>query len=154
MVRTFTTAALTSNEIGPAFTLISVASPEIDLAAWKNYVRPMIDGPAPQLASAITLRNEGGYLCGLLTYRSERDLRFGTVLAVDVFCAVDVINEDAATRALLEAAEEKARELRCAAVYVRLDQSQSSLARCFTAAGHRPQAQLFCKPIAPTRALI
>jgi hypothetical protein len=154
MVRTFATAALTSNEIGPAFTLISVASPEIDLAAWKNYVRPLIDGPALQSAGAITLRNEGRYLCGLLTYHSDRDLRFGTVLTVDVFRAIDVVNEAAATRALLEAAEEKARELRCAAICIRLDRSQSSLSRGFTAAGHQPQGQIFCKPIAPKPALI
>jgi hypothetical protein len=154
MARSFTTTPLTSDEIAPAFTLVLLAVPGIDLAAWKNFARPLVDAPPPHSSGAIGLRNEGGYLCGLFAYRADRDLRLGTVLTVDLFTALDVIKEDAATRALLEAAMEKARELRCSATHIRIDVTQVSLARCFVAAGHRAQAKLFCKPIAPKPALV
>jgi hypothetical protein len=154
MAGSFTTTALTPDEIGPAFTLVLLAAPGVDLAAWRTFARPLVDSPAPHSSGAIGVRNEGGYLCGLLVYRTERDLRLGTVLTVDLFTALDVINEDAATRALLEAAEEKARELHCAGTHIRIDASQVSLARRFAEAGHRAQAKLFCKPIAPKPALV
>lgn len=149
MTRSFTASPLTAEDIGVAFPLVHAAVPEIDLAAWRSFARGVVDQPSPYPAGAIALRNEAGYLCGVLTYSIDRDLRYGTALGVDLFAALDVTGEEAAARALLHAAEEKARELHCAAVRVCIDGFAEPLPDRIAAAGYRAQAAVFCKPLGP-----
>jgi hypothetical protein len=148
MARSFTAAPLTVDDIGVAFPLIHAALPEIDLSAWRSFARGLVDLPSPYPAGGVSLRNEAGYLCGVLTYRIDRDLRHGTALTVDTFAALDVTGEEAAARALLQAAEEKARELHCAAVRVHVAGGLESTSR-FAAAGYRARATVLCKGLGP-----
>ncbi|HWI29725.1 MAG TPA: hypothetical protein VN668_22305 [Stellaceae bacterium] len=153
MTRSFAAAPLTIDDIGVAFPLIRAALPDIDLSAWRSFARGLVDLPSPYPTGGVALRNEGGYLCGVLTYRIDRDLRHGTTLNVDVFAALDVTGEEAAMRALLQAAEEKARELRCAAVGIHIEGGGGPIADRFRTTGYRRQATIFCKMLEPRTAL-
>jgi hypothetical protein len=104
--------------------------------------------PVPHPVGAIGLRNEAGYFCGLI-YRADRYLRDGTVSTIDIFTALDLINDAAATNALLHAAEEKApAQLRCGRIF-ESDPTQGSLAKRISRAGHRSDGRLYCKQVAP-----
>jgi hypothetical protein len=149
MARSFTVSPLTAGDIAVAFPLIRAALPEIGLEAWRSFARGVVDQPSPYPAGGVGLRNEGGYLCGVLTYRIDRDLRHGTALNVDMFAALDVTGEEAATRALLSAAEEKARELRCSAVRVSLEGPAERMSGRFAAVGYHAKATVFCKTLGP-----
>ncbi len=147
MARRFTTFALPYDLVALAYPLVSAAVPTIDLAGWQNFVQPMIAADQPGSAGAIGLRHEAGYLCGLMVYRTERDLKHGRTLAVDFFVALDLVKETAAARALLEAAEAKALELHCAVIAIRLGIEQHALAHCVNAGGYRPSAKLYAKGV-------
>jgi hypothetical protein len=149
MVRSFAAAPLTAQDIGLAYPLIRAALPDVDLAAWRGFARGIVDLPSPYPVGGVCLRNEAGYLCGVLTYRIDRDLRCGTALTIDVFAALDVTGEEEALRALLHAAEEKAYELRCTAVRVHLEKPAGTLANRLLSAGYACQATIFCKSLGP-----
>ena len=129
------------------FPLVNATAPEIDLARWRSFVGPLTDGAASAGSGAIGLRNGAGYVCGLLIYRRERDLRHGAVLAVDLFVALDLVNDHEATEGLLQAAEIKATELHCGAMHIRSDATQRKLSNRLAAAGYRKKASLFCKAV-------
>lgn len=149
MARAFTTSALSADDIGIAFPLIHAALPDVTLATWRDFARGFVGLPAPYSAGALGLRNEAGYLCGILTYRIDRDLRHGTALSVDIFAALDVTGEAAAMRALLHAAEAKAQELRCAAIRIHVDGSKGKRPQQFAASGFRQQTSVFSKQVPP-----
>jgi hypothetical protein len=151
MTRVFATASLTSADIAPAFPLVQAAFPELDFAAWRVFVARLLGEGEGARAGAVGLRNEAGYLCGLLIYRAERHLRHGEVLRIDVFTALDVTGEAAAVNALLIAAEAKASELGCSTTHILIDGAQRCLAETLARAGHRSEAKLFCKELAATR---
>jgi hypothetical protein len=148
MTRIFTTASLTSAEIAPAFPLVHATFPELDFAAWRSFATRLLRETEAARAGVVGLRNEAGYLCGLLIYRTDPHLRHGKVLSIDLFTALDVTGEAAAGSALLTAAEAKAAELGCSATHIIIDGAQRSLAESFAKAGHRSEARLFCKQLA------
>jgi hypothetical protein len=142
MTRSFSSFALAPEQTAVVFPLVHAAIPEITLDAWRGFLRAQGEG-----AGALGLRNEAGYICGLLLFRAEHDLRHGRLLAINLFIALDLVNEEEAASALLHAAEAKARELGCAATHIRVDAAQKSLAQRFSAAGYRNEADLFCRAI-------
>lgn len=150
MPHPFTTFALGPEDIAVAFPLVRAIDVDIDLPRWRSFARRMIDAPPSSACGAIGLRSAAGYVCGLLIYQVEHDLRHGTVLAVDLFTALDLLNEERAIHALMQVADAKSRELNCAATYTRIGATQKSLAEHFAAAGHRHEAMLFLKVVEST----
>jgi hypothetical protein len=149
MTRVFTTASLAPADIPPAFPLVQAAFPGLDFGEWRTFAARLLGEMEGARSGAVGLRNEAGYLCGLLIYRTERHLRHGKVL-VDLFTALDVTGEAAAANALLTAAEAKASELGCSATHILIDRAQRHLAETIAQAGHRSEANLFCKHLAAT----
>ncbi len=149
MVPPFTTFALGLEDIAVVFPLVRAVGGNIELAQWRTFARRIIDVPAGSASGAIGLRSPAGYVCGLVVYRVEQDLRHGPVLAIDLFTALDLVNEERAIRALMQLADAKARELNCAATHIRIGASQKSLIPHFAAAGHSQEATLFCKAVEP-----
>jgi hypothetical protein len=149
MTKAFSTFALTAEQIPLVFPLVSAAAPEIDLARWRSFARPLAEDVAPPKSGAIGLRNAAGYVCGLIAYRVDRHLRHGLVLAIDLFIVLDLVNDEDATEALLQVAEAKALELHCTTLHIRSDRAQIRLRHQLAATGHREEASLFCKAVAP-----
>jgi hypothetical protein len=147
MTKSFSSFALSPDQIAVAFPLVHAAVPGIDLDAWRKFVRSL-GSPDPSFpAGALGLRNEAGYICGLVLFRCDYDLRHGKVLAINLFIALDLVNEAEAASALLQAVEAKARELGCAATHIRLDAAQRSLGQRFATAGYRSEADIFCRSV-------
>jgi hypothetical protein len=144
----FISFALSADQTAVVFPLVHAAVPGIDLDAWRKFARALGGGAEPSSpAGALGLRNEAGYICGLILFRRDHDLRHGKVLTVNLFIALDLVNEEEAASALLQAAEAKARELSCTAIHIRLDTTQKSLGQRFAASGYRGEADIFCRAI-------
>lgn len=145
MVRSFSFSGLSVEDIGPAFPLVNAEHPGIDATTWRSFALPLVDAPASSLQGICGMRNEAGYLCGLMVYRVASDLHHGPLLAVDLLVAVDLVNQGAAALALLHGAEEKAHELDCQALRIQVGVQRKALARTVKAAGFCAEAQSFCK---------
>jgi len=147
MTHPFTTFALRAEDIGIVFPLVRAIGTEIDLSRWDSFARRIIAAPTAAACGIIGLRSAAGYVSGLFIYRVEHDLRHGTVLAIDLFTALDLFNEERATRALMQLADAKAHELNCKATHIRVNTAQTSLTHHLTAANQHPEATLFCSVI-------
>jgi len=139
--------SLETKDVATVLPLVDTAAAGIDLARWRNFVRRIINAQRSSPAGAVGLRSPDGYVCGLLIYRVECELRHGLVLAIDLFTALALRHEERAIHALIKVAEVKARELACAATRVRIYASQKSFAEHFMAAGYSQEAILFSKAV-------
>jgi len=149
MARFFTTFRLSPDQVALAFPLVHAAVPVVDLRAWQDFMQATVAAAEQPTVGALGLRHEGGYLCGLIVYRKQRDLRHGMTLVVDLFVALDVVSEGAAAQALLHAAEAMARDLGCAAVHIRLNADWQSLTDHISSYGYGADAQILAKPLQP-----
>ena len=147
MPNAFTAFSLETKDVPTVLPLVHTAAAGIDLPRRRNFVQRIIDTQRHSVAGAVGVRGPDGYVCGLLIYRAESELRLGSVLAVDLFTALALRHEERAIHALIQVAEVKARELDCAATRVRIHASQKSLAEHFIAAGYAQEAVLFSKPV-------
>ena len=123
----FRSAALSTDQASLALPLVQATWPDVDLPSWLCFVQFFCQDVAEK-SGILTISDLSGYLCGVLAYRRDRDLRLGFILSVHLFTAVDVANSLLPVRALLDAMEARATELGCAGVQIRMDPAQSQLA--------------------------
>lgn len=147
MAKTFSIIELSGERLAVAFPLINAALPEIALSAWQDFTAPFVKG-RNEAGGVLGTMGEGGYLCGVVVYRRDRDLRFGAVLTIDLFIALDFIDRGAAVHGLLQASETMASELGCNAVRIRVGLEHAALAQDIGQAGYRPDAQTMAKTLA------
>jgi len=146
MARLFTTFALSSLEVMLAYPLVNAALPDVDLGRWREFAESMSSG-YPDSRGLLGMRGGGDYLCGVMVYRADQDLRHGRVLAINLFVALDLINQVSALRTLLDVAEAKARELKCDVVHIRVGVNHKSLTESIVNAGYTADAVLLHKAI-------
>ena len=144
----FDTVALSGDQVPQALPLVQAAWPSVDLATWQRFVQFFSGRAAMGESGVLALRDPAGYLCGILAYRLDWDLRAGPMLAVDLFAAIDLANSMRTVRALLDAAKARASELGCAGVQVRLCNEQAGLASHLRSLGLSSHAGLFWKKVA------
>ena len=120
--------------------------PEVGLPQWKSFAASMTDGSA-RSRGVFGVAGGGGYLCGVLAYRTDRDLRDGRTLVIELFMALDIVNQAAAVQSLLDIAETTARERDCVAIHIRADGNHKFLTEKIRAAGYSSDARLFHKPV-------
>ena len=139
-----------SDQLAPqALPLVQATWPEVNLASWLSFVR-FFNGEDPD-SRMLAMRDSSGYLCGILAYRLDHDLRDGPMLSIPLFTAVDVANSLQTVRALLDIARARASELGCAGVQIRLDKQQSKLAARLRSLGLSSEAGLLCTHLSPLR---
>lgn len=149
----FEIVGLAGDRVARALPVVRATWPGVDLAAWETFVQHF-GAPAPRSPSGVlALSDASGTLCGLLAYRRDRDLRHGAFLSVQLFTVVDLANSPLAARALLDAAEMRARELGCARVEIRLYEEQGELISRLHALGLTSESCLLRLPVTPARAL-
>jgi hypothetical protein len=153
MARSFSIHALSADEVPVVFPLVNGAYPALDLKQWNDAARPFAQAPA-EACGLLGLRGEGGYFCGLLIYRCERHPWHEPRMGVDLFVALDLIDEGPAVAALLGAAEAKANALACLTVQIRVDDRHTALAKHVRDAGYSPSAELLTKAIVPAEVLL
>lgn len=149
MTISFDAITLSGDLVPQALPLIRATWPAVDLFSWRYFVESYIGPAAAPGSGMIGLRDDAGCLCGVLAYRRDRGLLGGPILAVHLFTAADLANSPRLVRALLNAAENRALELGCGAVQIRLSSDQTALASRLRALGLSPDAKLFWKPIGP-----
>jgi hypothetical protein len=93
MSRSFTSFALTSDDIGAVHPLVHTTLPKIEFVTWQSFARRLVGDDAPASSGVVGLRNAAGYICGLFAFRTDRDLRRGAVLGVDLFIALDLVSD-------------------------------------------------------------
>lgn len=151
MNASFRVAALSGDQVSQAFPLIQATWPGADLASWVSYVAFFNGQSVAKRSGVLALHDQGGYICGVLAYQLDRDLRAGLILTVQLFTAVDLINSLKTVRALLDAAEARACELGCTGLQIRLYADQPGLASRLRALGLSSDASLFAKKIEPSQ---
>jgi hypothetical protein len=99
------------------------------------------------------VKDEQGYLLGLMVYAVRPDLTHGRVLNVDPFIAMDLYGRDLAAKSLLVRIEELVRLLACDAVHIALDGVETQFPRrCgphfsrFLEHGYHADGLRLCKP--------
>lgn len=128
MPGSFTVEELQPGAVPQALPLVRATWPEIDLAAWQDFTDAFHREPVAPAPAAITgLFDASGVLCGLFASRIEHHLWEGRILGIPLFTVVDIGNSPQPVRALLDAAEAKAKENGCAGMQIRLAIEQGSL---------------------------
>lgn len=153
MTQSYSIHALSPNEVPIVFPLVGAAYPMLDLKQWNDVARAFARGHAGE-CGLLGLRSEGGYFCGLLIYRCDRNPWHEPRMAVDLFVALDLIESRAAVAALLEATEAKANALACLTVQIHIDHCQAALSRHVRQAGYSRTAELLTKAIVPAEVLL
>lgn len=138
MKRSFQVKPLAPSRVDATFPIAQAAVPELTLERWRQFAANSTppDGMAASLGIMV-VENERGYIQGFCTYRVQRDMRHGTVFAVDDLIALDLFDSQSVAAALVDALEARARQLGCAAV--RLQMGEAALGPC------RPVLQQFLK---------
>lgn len=131
------------------YPLVRAAAPEVLPEEWAAHVA----GLAPE-AGLLCLLGPDGAPQGFLSYREEPRLTGGPVLHVDTFVTFELSRAAPGRKALCEAAEALARRRGCCALELRLPSrgyadGGSTKAEGWTALGHRLDAVLFSKRLAP-----
>jgi hypothetical protein len=124
MANRFEIVDLAGDQVARALPVVQATWPEVDLASWQGFVKGFEAPAVPGRSGMLALRDASGGLCGLLAYRRDERLRGDAVLTVPLFAAIDLANAPHAVRALLDAAEALASELKCGHVEIRLHEEQ------------------------------
>jgi hypothetical protein len=152
----FAIVGLAGEQVARALPVIQATWPGIDLPAWERFVLSFGDaaasgsGPA---AGMVALHDGGGTVCGVLAYRRDQDLRGRATLAVPLFTAIDLANSPRTVRALLDAAEALASELRCGQVEIRLYEEQGEFVSRLRELGLTADTSLLRLKVEPPRAV-
>jgi len=103
---------LTSACIALSLPLAKSIDPGLTLKSWQTFCEQMM-GRAERGMDCV--RDDNGYILGLMAYRAEPEPRVGRILAVDPLIAADLYGRDSVFEALLEHMEYIALEFQCAA---------------------------------------
>jgi len=118
---------LESDHIDLAYPLVVTLHPSLSLEAWRLYADRLISGnDAP--TGIVTVRNPFGTIQGLASYLRRPTLSSGDVLQVDDLIALDLIDPDSISRALMDALAQIGRTLGCHAVCYCLPSDQKGVA--------------------------
>ena len=132
-----------------ALPLVQVTWPGVDTQCWSRYLRFIAERAHGRSAGGLELRDDAGYLNGLAVYEHEQDLQHGPVLTVHLFTALDLANSTAPVRVLLDAAIDRAKDLDCTGVQIRLYDEQPALRTRLRRFGLVERAGYLWKRIAP-----
>lgn len=141
-LRSFLIRPLTPDLIERAFPVVQSALPELSLDRWRAYAERIAEDPSGGITVAL---DEQGYVAGLFAFHALPDLRNGLVLVVRDLIAVDLVNPDPVTAALLGAIDSTAAQRGCALVVMSAPADAASLPPLFTARGYRRDPAMICK---------
>lgn len=149
----FIIEVLSREQLPAVYPLVREAVPELSLASWLRFARPLTGARRAGQCGIVAARREGrAFPCGLFCYRVDEDLALGRVLVADHFVAVDLLDPGAVLAALVEQLDVLAHGLNCKAVRSLVHGGAPDVANSLDAAGHRPEsAALLLKTLRPPR---
>nr|WP_255635714.1 hypothetical protein [Azospirillum sp. 412522] len=155
-------------QIDQAYPLVCAIAPGLGVGQWRAFAAAALDGGAvdgagggtgndnrPANRGIMTVQNARGYMHGLFSYAAEPHLLHGRTLSVDNFVVLDLFDVTGIAETLLQAMEDLARRLGCAAIHTTLpdrhiprDSRRDPVPDCFRTVGHRQETIRFCKDLA------
>lgn len=152
--RRFIARPLAPDRVNDAFPMARAATPGLTLDQWRDFaVEAMTRAADPAPPAIMLIENEHGYVQGICAYRLQQDVGQGTVLTVEHFATIDLIDTKAVADALLAALERLAREAGCRMIHVHVPEpspghaSRGSLYDALRAAGHVVDGLLLSKAL-------
>jgi hypothetical protein len=156
---TYVAKPLIRRQIDQAFPVVQTIAPDLDVDRWRDFAAAVLsgrelesedeptgrrgEGGMPHPRGIMTVQNARGYIHGLFSYTAEEHLRHGRVLTVENFIVLDLFDMAGAADELLNAMDDVAEALGCAAIHTNLPDDYSSLPdycnwvlSCFRDAGH------------------
>jgi hypothetical protein len=141
--------SLGESAMAEALALVQVTWPGVDSRSWGRYLSAIAQRAKGRSAGGLALRDGAEYLNGLAVYEPEQDLQNGQVLTVHLFTALDLANSATPARVLLDAVIDRAKELDCSGVQIRLYDEQPALRTRLRRFGLVERAGYLWKRIAP-----
>ncbi len=140
----FAVRALSRAEISLAFPLLQIVNPDITLNQWRAFAETIVHARPFDTMGVKVAVDPRACICGLFTWRRERSLAEGAVLAIDNFAAVGLFDNRAIVAALLAEMDRMADAFTCRAIRTTLPSVLSRRGRdiehpylaMFTSAGH------------------
>lgn len=117
MLRKLNVSLVLAREIDYAFPLIRTAWPSAELEAWRRFAQQQMAADRDNGTGILAVRNEQDCIVGIAAFRVFDDLGHGRVLFANPFCALDIVDQANAARALENGLEKIARRHGCAAVH-------------------------------------
>ena len=117
----FSIRPLVHDQVLPAFALISLFDPDLDLAKWVKYAEDIIDendNGAEQ--GIIAVQNDLRCIYGIAVFRPKPDLRKGRTLETENFAVVDISASRIVAKLLLRGLEEAGQKLSCNCITISL----------------------------------
>lgn len=142
----FIVERLTANRIALAYPLIREVAPSLDLTRWTRFATRISSARrAGQGGILVVRRPQRPYPCGLVCYRRDEDLQHAAVLTAEYFVSMDVLDNAAALEALVQALEQEALRLGCAALRSIVQGPSPQVTHGLLAAQHQPDGSLLKK---------
>ncbi len=140
----FAVRALSRAEISLAFPLLRIVNPDITLNQWRAFAETIVHARRFDTMGVKVAVDPRACSCGLFTWRRERSLAEGAVLAIDNFAAVGLFDNRAIVAALLAEMDRMADAFTCRAIRTALPSVLSRRGRdiehpllgMFASAGH------------------
>lgn len=152
VARHLTVAPLTPALIRQSLPLAQAVRAGLSVEEWTAFCQRTLDR-ADDGTGMDCVKDEQGYLLGLMVYSVHPDLTHGRVLNVDPFIAMDLYGRDQAAKAMLARIEALAGLLTCDAVHIALDGVETQFPRrCgphfsrFLEHGYHADGLRMCKP--------
>ena len=145
MAAALRTAQLTSDRVIQAYPLIREVAPNLSLAEWVDFARPL-SGQKGETGGCrgIIIAERSRYIRGLFIYEVNPDLSHGRALFARNIIVLDLVQRDAVAEALVDAMERLAQTHGCGAVHVHLSPLSEWALQCFERRGHRVQGYHLC----------
>ena len=144
---------LPPDSVGTVFPLLREAIPGLSLPVWLRFAR-RASGPgrAGQTGIMVVRRAPRPMPCGLFIWRRDDDLEHGAVLVAEHLVAIDLLDPEPVTAALVQELEALAKRLGCGGIRTVVIRPDAPIAASLLAAGHGKEGAAMWKPMAATAA--
>lgn len=133
---------------GTVYPLLREAIPGLLLPAWLRFAR-RASGPrrAGQSGIMVVRRAPRPMPCGLFIWRRDDDLEHGAVLVAEHLVAIDLLDPEPVTAALVQELEALAKRLGCGGIRTMIIRPDAPIAAQLLAAGHAKDGAAMFKPM-------
>ncbi len=136
---------LTEGDIRPLFPVMREVEPLLQLSQWIDYATRMLRVKSSRPAGVLVVRRRGLLACGAACFRPDRDLRFGLVLTIQHFVALDMLYPQVMLAALLAELEALAVRFDCVAIQSHVETRSLDTMRALSQAGHHRNGTMLTK---------
>lgn len=133
-------------DVRPLYPIIQARNPALSWTRWQAYARRVARSKKGAREGILVARRASQALpCGAVCYRIGHDLRFGRIVTVEHFIAIDLLYPQLVRSALAVALERLAVDLGCEAIRSIVPEADADVAEELRLAGHRDDGRTLTK---------